>query len=132
MLSLNAIEAGVRQVAEVGIETIREVSVSLTSFLVEQADEHLAELGFTVASPRDPDRRGSHVSLAHPDGWPITRALIEEAKVLPDFRAPDNLRLGIAPLYVSHEMLHTAVQRIATVVRDGRHDAYRGTQTAVT
>ncbi len=131
-LSLNAIEAGARQVAEVGIDTIREVSVSLTSFLVEQADAHLADLGFTVASPRDPDRRGSHVSLAHPDGWPITRALIEEAKVLPDFRAPDNLRLGIAPLYVSHQMVHTAVQRIAAVVRDDLHEAYRGTRTAVT
>ncbi len=132
MLSLNAIEAGVRQVAEVGIDTIREVSISLTSFLVEQADAHLAELGFTVASPRDVARRGSHVSLAHPDGWPITRALIEEAAVLPDFRAPDNLRLGIAPLYVSHQMIHTAVQRIAAVVRDGLHERYRGTTAAVT
>ena len=132
MLSLNAVEAGVRQVAEVGIDTIREVSTSLTGFLVEQADTHLAELGFTVASPRDDQRRGSHVSLAHDDGWPITRALIEEAKVLPDFRAPDNLRLGIAPLYVSHRMVHTAVQRIAGVVRDGLHEGHRGATTAVT
>lgn len=132
MLSLNAIEDGIRQVAEVGIDVIRDVSVSLTTFLVEQADEHLADLGFTVASPRDAAHRGSHVSLAHPDGWPITRALIEEAAVLPDFRAPDNLRLGIAPLYVSHEMVHTAVQRIATVVRDDLHEPYRGTSAAVT
>ncbi len=132
MLSLNAIEAGVRQVVDVGIDTIREVSVSLTSFLVEQADEHLAGLGFTVASPRDPAKRGSHVSLAHPDGWPITRALIEEANVLPDFRAPDNLRLGIAPLYVTHVDVHTAVQRIARVVRDNLHEPYRGTTAAVT
>lgn len=132
MLSLNAVEAGVRQVAEVGIETIREVSVSLTSFLVEQADEHLTELGFAVASPRDPARRGSHVSLAHADGWPITRALIEEAAVLPDFRAPDNLRLGIAPLYVTHVDVHTAVQRIARVVRDNLHEPYRGTKVPVT
>lgn len=132
MLSLNAIEAGVRQIADVGIDVIREVSVSLTSFLVDQAAEHLAELGFTVASPRDPVRRGSQVSLAHRDGWPITRALIEEAKVLPDFRAPDNLRLGIAPLYVNHVDVHTAVQRIAEVVRDGLHEQYRGQTAAVT
>lgn len=132
MLSLNAVEAGVRQVAGVGIDTIRSVSVSLTSFLVEQADEHLAELGFTVASPRDPARRGSHVALAHPDAWPITRALIEEAAVLPDFRAPDNLRLGIAPLYITHVDVHTAVQRIARVVRDNLHEPYRGTEVPVT
>ena len=132
MLSLNAIEPGIRQLAELGIDTVREVSVSLTSFLVDQADEHLADLGFSVASPRDPDRRGSHVSLAHPDGWPITRALIEEAAVLPDFRAPDNLRLGVAPLYVTHLDVHTAVQRIARVVRDGLHEQYRGASAAVT
>lgn len=132
MLSLNGIEAGVRQVAEVGIARIRQVSRSLTSFLVEQADEHLAPLGFELASPRDPDRRGSHVSLAHPDGWPITRALIEDAKVLPDFRAPDNLRLGIAPLSTTHVQVHTAVQRIAAVVRDGLHERHRGSSAAVT
>ena len=132
MLSLNAVEAGIRQVAEVGIDVIREVSSSLTSFLIEQADTHLAPLGFTVASPRDPERRGSHVALAHPDAWPITRALVEEAAVLPDFRAPDNLRLGIAPLYVHHRMVHTAVQRIARVVRDGLHDGHRGATAAVT
>lgn len=132
MLSLNGIEAGVRQVAEVGIARIREVSSSLTSFLVEQADDHLAPLGFELASPRDPERRGSHVSLAHPDGWPITRALIEDAKVLPDFRAPDNLRLGIAPLYTTHLQVHTAVQRIAMVVRDGLHERHRGSSAAVT
>ena len=132
MLSLNAIEPGVRQIAEVGMDTIRAVSRSLTSFLVEQADQHLAVLGFALASPRDPERRGSHVSLAHPDGWPITRALIEDARVLPDFRAPDNLRLGIAPLYVSHVQVHTAVQRIARVVREGLHEQHRGRTAAVT
>jgi kynureninase len=132
MLSLNAAEAGVRQVAAVGIDALREVSTSLTSFLVEQADEHLSPLGFELASPRDPDRRGSHVALAHPDAWPITRALIEDAKVLPDFRAPDNLRLGIAPLYTTHVQVHTAVQRIAAVVRDDLHAPYRGTTAAVT
>ena len=131
-LSLAAIEDGVTHVAEVGIDTLREVSVALTERLIAEADQHLAPLGFSVASPRDPARRGSHVSLSHPEGWAITQALIEEAAVLPDFRAPDNLRLGIAPLYVGHVDVHTAVQRIATVVRDGLHERYRGVRGVVT
>lgn len=132
VLSTAAMEDGVRRVAEVGIGAIRAASVALTERLIAEADQHLAPLGFAVASPRDPDRRGSHVSLTHPDAWPITRALIEDAAVVPDFRAPDNLRLGIAPLYIGHVDVHTAVQRIAAVVRDGVHEQYRGLRTAVT
>jgi kynureninase len=131
-LSLAAIEAGASHVAEVGIQAVRDVSRTLTTLMIDQAELHLAPLGFELRTPRDPDRRGSHVSLGHADAWPITRALIEDAKVLPDFRAPDNLRLGIAPLYVSHVDVHTAVQRIATVVRDGLHERHRDASVSVT
>jgi kynureninase len=131
-LSLAAVRDGAEHVAEVGIDTIRRVSVELTERLVHEADRVLAPLGFRLASPRDPNRRGSHVSLAHDEGWAITRALIEDAKVLPDFRAPDNLRLGIAPLYISHVDVHTAVHRIAHVVREGLHERHRGATATVT
>lgn len=62
--------------------------------LVYLADTILAPLGFTLGSPRDPAQRGSHVSLRHPEGYRINRALIEDMQVLPDFREPDNIRLG--------------------------------------
>jgi kynureninase len=132
VLSMAAAEAGFAQVARVGIDAVRAKSVALTTFLVEQSDEHLAPLGFTLASPRDPAVRGGHVALRHDDAWPITRALIEDAKVLPDFRSPDVLRLGLAALTTSFLDVHTAVQRIATVVRDGLHEAHRGAEAVVT
>lgn len=119
VISLATIDAGLIDVAEAGIDRLRAKSVSLTEFFVNEWEEHLERLGFELRTPRDPGLRGSHISLSHPDAWTIDRALIEEAKVIPDFRAPDNLRFGLAPLYNSHLDVHTAIQRIKMIVERG-------------
>ena len=106
--------------------------MGLTEYLIGEADEHLAPLGLSVASPRDPDRRGSHVSLAHHLAWPITRALIEEAHLIPDFRTPDNIRLGLSPLSTSFVDVHTAVQRIKRLVSADTHRDYVEADAVVT
>ena len=130
--SLAAIEGGIEVIEEAGIDRIRAKSVSLSTYLIEQCERYLAPLGFTLASPRDPLERGSHVSLTHSDAWAITRAMIELGKVIPDFRAPVNLRLGLAPLYTSHIEVHTVVQRISRIVESGAHDAFRDSRLTVT
>jgi kynureninase len=132
ILSLAAIEAGIDDVEAAGIERIRDKSVSLTDFFIGQWEEHLADLGFGLVTPRDPQMRGSHVSLSHPDAWPIDVALIEIGKVIPDFRAPDNLRFGLAPLYNTHQEVHTAVQRIRAIVEGGLHAVFEGREVTVT
>ena len=132
VISLAATEAGVREVLEAGVDRIREKSVALTGFLVGQWEAHLEPLGFTLASPRDAGTRGSHVALSHPDGWPIARALIETAAVLPDFRAPDSLRLGLSPLYTRFVDVHTAVARIKQVVESGAYEQFRDATMTVT
>jgi kynureninase len=119
VISLATIDAGLNDVVEAGIARLRAKSVSLTGFFINQWEEHLEWLGFELRTPRDAARRGSHVSLSHPDAWPIDRALIEDGKVIPDFRAPDNLRFGLAPLYNSHLDVHTAIQRIKTIIERG-------------
>jgi kynureninase len=119
VLSLAAIDAGLADVADAGIDRLRAKSVSLTEFFIGQWEEHLEDLGFELETPRDPAMRGSHISLSHSDAWPIDRAVIEVGKVIPDFRAPDNLRLGLAPLYNSHLDVHTALQRIKSIVESG-------------
>ena len=96
ILQLAAVEEGAKLTAEAGLAAIREKSVALTELIVALHDEWLAPLGFELGSPRDPARRGSHVSLRHPRAWTFTRALID-AGVTPDFRGPDSIRLGIAP-----------------------------------
>lgn len=132
ILSLAVMEAGIEDVAEARIDRIRAKSVSLTEFFIGQWEEHLAPLGFTLASPRDPAQRGSHISLTHPEAWPIDLALIEIGKVIPDFRAPDNLRFGFAPLYNTHLEVHTAVQRIRAIVESGSHSDFMGKRLTVT
>ncbi len=119
ILSLAVIEAGITDVAEAGIGPLRAKSISLTGFFIEQWEEHLAPLGFALGSPRNASFRGSHVALSHHDAWRIDQALIELAKVIPDFRAPDTLRFGLAPLYTSHQDVHTAIQRLKAIVDSG-------------
>jgi kynureninase len=119
ILDLAAVEEGVRLTAEAGVPAIREKSVALTELLVALHDEWLAPLGFSVGTPRDPARRGSHVSLRHEDAWPITRTLIERARVVPDFRGPDSIRLGVAPLYTTFTEVYDAVDRLRGIVERG-------------
>lgn len=121
VLSLAAIEPGIDDVIDAGIAAIRAKSSALTSYAIDQWAEYLEEAGFTMASPTDPARRGSHVSLGHEMAWPITKAMIDDASVIPDFRTPDNVRLGLSPLYTSFVDVHTAVQRVRRIVDKRLH-----------
>jgi kynureninase len=132
ILSLLTMEAALDLMLEVGLERIRRKSVQLSEYMIALADERLAPLGFSLGSPRSTARRGSHVSLRHPAGFRISRALIEEMSVLPDFRQPDNLRFGLAPLYNSFADVWYAVDPLAAVVEEGRHLNYPATPAAVT
>jgi len=121
VLGLAAVEEGVRLVAEAGVDRIFAKAQVLTSRLVALADERLAPLGFSVASPRDPARRGAHVSLRHPDALAISRALVDQERAVPDFRAPDLLRIGLSPLSTSLADVEEAVVRIERLVARGGH-----------
>jgi kynureninase len=132
ILSLSAIAPAVAIIREAGVDAIRAKSIQLTSYLIDLADELLTSLGFSVASPRQSERRGSHVSLRHPDAWRITRAMIDKGHVVPDFREPDNIRLGLAPLYTTYGDVHTALQRIRLLVSSGVHERYSVSRTTVT
>jgi kynureninase len=87
-------------VDEVALDKVRRKSVVLTDFAIGLADELLAPLGVTVASPRNETLRGGHVTLRHPRMREVTAALWRD-DVLPDFREPDGLRLGMSPLSTS-------------------------------
>jgi kynureninase len=131
-LSLLALEPALDLHLEVGMERLRRKSVQLTSYLVQLFDTLLAPLGFVLGSPRDAARRGSHVSVRHAEGYRVSRALIEELQVLPDFREPDNIRLGLAPLYTSFVDVWDAVDRLRQVVVEERYLRYPAERLAVT
>jgi kynureninase len=128
VLQLAAVEEGVRLTAEAGVDRIRAKSVLLTERMIELHDAWLAPLGFSLGTPRDPARRGSHVALRHEQAWPITRALID-AGVTPDFRGPDSIRLGVAPLYTSFAEVWDALDRLREIASRKIPDAPRARVT---
>jgi len=132
ILSALAMEASLDVFFQAGMERIRRKSVAQTSYLIDLYDARLASLGFSLGTPRDPAIRGSHVSIRHPEGYRINRALIEEMDLIPDFREPDNIRLGIAPLYNTFEEIYEAVERIRGVVEEKRYLHYPDKRLAVT
>jgi kynureninase len=132
VLSMLAIQSAVDVLLRAGMERLRRKSVAQTDYLIALSDHFLAPLGFTLGSPRATETRGSHVSLRHAEGYRINRALIEAMHLIPDFRAPDNLRLGIAPLYTRYVEIWEAVQRIRRVVEERIYERYSAERLAVT
>jgi kynureninase len=123
VLSMVGVEEGARVLADAGIDRLRAKGQAMTSYLVTLADAWLAPLGFRLASPRDPELRGSHVSLAHADAWQVCQALLDRG-VVPDYRTPDRLRLGPAPLTTRYADVYDAMAVIRDVVASGAHLAY--------
>ena len=136
MLSLKALEPALDILLEAGIERLRAKSVCQTEYLISLAEQWLVPLGFTIGTPKRPEIRGSHVSLRHPEAYRINRALIEaeppEVKVIPDFREPDNIRLGIAPLYNSFVDIHMAIDRMRQITEDRIYEKYSPERLGVT
>lgn len=136
MLSMKALEPAVDIMIEAGIERLRAKSIKQTEYLIYLADQWLLPLGFTLGTPRQPEMRGSHVSLRHPEAYRINRALIESpspaVKVIPDFRAPDNIRLGITPLYTTFSEIHQALWRMRKILEDRLYEGYTYEKLAVT
>ncbi len=122
ILSLAATEAGIDLINEAGIENLREKSKLQSSFFVELVQEFLLPIGFTIASPLEVNQRGSHISIQHQEGYRINRAMIEPLEgaksIIPDFRPPNNIRLGIAPLYNTFSELLETVLRIKQIVEE--------------
>lgn len=104
-------------VAEVGIDAIRAKSIALTEFAIEASDAVLAEYGVTVASPRDPARRGSHVTLCH-DGFRELNGRLWDRDIIPDFRAPNGLRLGLSPLSTSFTELCVGLDAVRMLLAE--------------
>ncbi len=132
MLSTLAMEEALTPLLDAGIDVLRAKSVLMTDYASYLTDEWLAPLDFSLGSPRDSARRGSHISIRHEEGYRINRAMIEEMNVIPDFREPDNIRLGFAPLYISFADVWEGFDRIRKVVEEKRYEKYPKQKLTVT
>jgi kynureninase len=132
VLGLALVESGSLILRQAGIGAVRQKAAALTSLAVDLHDERLERLGFTLGTPRDPAARGAHISLRHPDAWRVCRALIEHAHVVPDFRRPDSIRLGLPPLYTRFADVWDAFDRLAALVSEGVHERMAAEASRVT
>ncbi len=114
ILSMSALECGVDILLEADIQHIREKSLALTDLFIQLVETRCAGHGLDLATPREHAVRGSQVSFHHPAGYAIMQALIA-ADVIGDFRAPDIVRFGFAPLYTRYVDVWDAVERLAQI-----------------
>lgn len=115
---------------EAGMANLRAKSLRLTEYLMRLTDHYLAPLGCRVGTPREPDRRGGHVAVEHPEAAAICRALRAHG-VVPDFRPPAIIRLAPVPLYNSFAEVWQAVQVFGQIVAAGEHHRYAADPGAV-
>jgi kynureninase len=122
ILALAALEAGLDTFDGIAMSDIVAKSRSLSQLFVAEVEARCPEL--ELASPRDPAQRGSHVVFAHPEGYAIVQALIARG-VIGDFRTPDLMRFGFAPLYNNHAEIVGAAEILADILTSREWDQPR-------
>jgi kynureninase len=132
MISMLCLEAALDQYSQADMIAFRKKSIQMGEYFIFLSDLKLAPLGFILGSPRNSSERGSHVSIRHPEGYRINRVLIDETKVIPDFRDPDNIRFGLSPLYTSYLDIWEAIERTSIVVAEKRYEKVIQTRPEVT
>ena len=120
-----AVQEGTALLGEAGMGRLRAKGTALTSYLIGLADQWLAPLGFALASPREDARRGAHVTLRHDSAWQVGQALIR-AGVIGDYRTPDRLRLGPAPIFTRFADVWDALDRLRQIAQS---KSYTGIQS---
>jgi kynureninase len=114
-----AVEEGVRLLLEAGLHPMRAKSVRLTGYLAELGAAWLEPLGCTLATPRDPSRRGGHVTYCHPRAEQVT-GLLADANIVTDYRTPDRIRFGLSPITTRFTDVWTAVAATRDIIEQKR------------
>ena len=118
VIALSILDSALDEFEGVSLDAVRAKSSALSEAFIRLVESRCAGHGLTLASPRDATQRGSQVSFRHAHGYPIMQALIARG-VIGDFRAPDLLRFGFAPLYVRHVDVWDAVAVLEAVLTSG-------------
>ncbi|MGE5704931.1 MAG: kynureninase, partial [Clostridia bacterium] len=130
VLSLAPLLGSLEMFAEAGIERIREKSLLLTHYLMDLIAHELDGFGFAIGNPLEEHRRGGHVGLEHPDAARICKAL-KANQVIPDFRAPNMIRLAPVALYSRFEEVWKLVQIIKTIMIEKQYEAFENVRNVV-
>ena len=132
LIGLRCLKSAFTMIEEAGIGAISEKAAIGTEMMIQLFDAWLAELGFTLLTSRNPQERGGHISLGHPDAARICVALREFADVIPDYRTPNSIRLAIAPLPTSYVEVWDGFARIRDLVASRQYEKIKTTDSRVT
>ncbi|WP_409405496.1 kynureninase [Priestia megaterium] len=130
VLSLAPLLGALEMFAEAGIENIRTKSLSMTRYLIDGIEAELTEYGFTIGSPVNDKQRGGHVSLEHKEAARICKAL-KKYGVIPDFRAPNIIRLAPVALYTSYEDVWKVVQLLKKIMSEKLYEKFSNEREVV-
>lgn len=120
ILSMVPLGASLDLHLKAGPEAVSSKMQGMTELIICLADAWLEEFRVTICSPRDPEQRGAHISLRHPEARLLCQSLVEQG-VIPDFRAPDLLRIGVTPLYTTWVEVWRAMEILRDTLNEGRH-----------
>ncbi|MCK5066190.1 MAG: kynureninase [Bacteroidales bacterium] len=136
VISISGLEPALDMVLEAGIGSLRQKSVAQGEYLLSLARQWLVKQGFRIGSPELSEKRGSHIALKHAEGYRICKALTDPetggSVVIPDFREPNNIRLGITPLYTTYEEIFLAVEQMKEIMDKKTYMKYPGSRDHVT
>ncbi|BAH42607.1 putative kynureninase [Brevibacillus brevis NBRC 100599] len=130
MLSLAPLLGSLEMFQEVSMEKLRTKSLGLTRFMMDLIEVELTDMGFTIANPQQDDRRGGHVSLEHEEAIRICKAL-KEAGIIPDFRAPNIIRLAPVAFYTTYTEVWESVQILKAIMLEKSYEKFENKREVV-
>lgn len=132
IIGIRAVEVAFQMIGEARIEKINQKASQGTQLMIDLYDQWLADLGFTLATPRDAHKRGGHIIIQHQDAKQIAYALRKLKKVIPDYREPGAIRLGISPLPTSYSEVFEGFKRLKELVESGDYKSVSESSSRVT
>ena len=132
IIGIRTVKVAFEMIEEAGIKAIAQKAATGTQMMIDLYDAWLADLGYTLLTSRNPDERGGHISLGHPDAAQICIALRKLENVIPDYRAPNVIRLAIAPLPTSYVEVWDGFQRLRDLTISKRYKEVAESDSRVT
>jgi kynureninase len=132
IIGIRAVEVAFSMIGRATIEKIQAKAAQGTQLMIDLYDQWLEPLGFTLGTPRDANKRGGHIILKHPDAKVIAHALRKLKKVIPDYREPASIRLGISPLPTSYLEVFEGFSRLRDLVQSGDYKNVSQSESRVT
>ncbi|CRK82841.1 kynureninase [Neobacillus massiliamazoniensis] len=123
VLSIAPLIGSLEIFAEAGIERIRQKSLHINQYFMNLIELELADMEFVIGNPREDERRGGHVCLEHREAARICKSL-KENEIIPDFRAPNIIRLAPVALYTSYEEVWRVVQTLKKIMTEKEYEKF--------